>query len=347
MRLAALEAAGDTAGAGAELDRMAELFPDDAGVRRGLIQWHLREGDPDGAEAVLRAAAARSPDDPQPALTLAQFLLEIRGPEAARAELEARIAAAADPRPFQRALAGLDFAQGRPEAGIAALRQLLEGAEPSDATRDLQLALAQMLAETGAAEESASLVATVLAGDPNHVEALKLRAKGAIDADRPEKAIQDMRIALSQAPNDPEIMTIMALAHEREGSRELAGERLARAVELSEQGAAGEPALRPLPDAGRPDRPGRGGGGRRAAQGARGPRAALDARPDPPRPPRLGPRRPGGGAPARAGRPGGEGDGGRPRDREPARPGQDLRRDRRARGPRRARTAPTSGRWPT
>ena len=215
---------------------MAELFPDDAGVRRGLIQWHLREGDPDGAEAVLRAAAARSPDDPQPALTLAQFLLEIRSPEAARAELEARIAAAADPRPFQRALAGLDFAQGRPEAGIAALRQLLDGAEPSDATRDLQLALAQMLAETGAAEESASLVETVIAGDPNHVEALKLRAKGAIEADRPEKAIQDLRIALSQAPNDPEIMTIMALAHEREGSRELAGERLARAVELSEKG---------------------------------------------------------------------------------------------------------------
>ena len=236
VRLAALEAAGDMAGAGAALTRMAELFPDDAGVRRGLIQWHLREGDPDGAEAVLRAAAARSPDDPQPALTLAQFLLEIRSPEAARAELEAQIAAAADPRPFQRALAGLDFAQGRPEAGIAALRQLLEGAEPSDATRDLQLAFAQMLAETGAAEESASLVETVIAGDPNHVEALKLRAKGAIEADRPEKAIQDLRIALSQAPNDPEIMTIMALAHEREGSRELAGERLARAVELSEKG---------------------------------------------------------------------------------------------------------------
>jgi cellulose synthase operon protein C len=202
VRLAALEAAGDLAGAGAELARMAELFPDDPGVRRGLIQWHLREGDPAAAEAVLRAAAARSPGDPQPALTLAQFLLEIRGPEAARAELEARIAAAADPRPFQRALAGLDFAEGRPEAGIAALRKLLDGATPSDATRDLQLALAQMLAETGAAAESASLAETVIAGDPNHVEALKLRAKGAIEADRPEKAIQDLRIALSQAPNE-------------------------------------------------------------------------------------------------------------------------------------------------
>ena len=184
---------------------------------------------------MLRAAAAR-PDDPQPALTLAQFLLEIRSPEAARAEARRPVRRRRDPAPFQRALAGLDFAQGRPEAGIAALRKLLDGAAPSDATRDLQLALAQMLAETGAAAESASLVETVVAGDPNHVEALKLRAKGAIEADRPEKAIQDLRIALSQAPNDPEIMTIMALAHEREGNRDLAGERLARAVELSEKG---------------------------------------------------------------------------------------------------------------
>ena len=42
-------------------------------------------------------------------------------------------------------------------------------------------------------------------------------------------------------------MTIMALAHERAGSRELAGEQLARAVEVSGQARAGEPALRPLP----------------------------------------------------------------------------------------------------
>ena len=37
VRLAALEATGDMAGAGAELAHMAELFPDDPGVRRGLI----------------------------------------------------------------------------------------------------------------------------------------------------------------------------------------------------------------------------------------------------------------------------------------------------------------------
>jgi predicted Zn-dependent protease len=241
-RLATLEALGDMEAVGAELEAMAALFPDNPGLGRARVQWHLRRGDPDGAERLLRAEAAARPGDPAPALAVAQFLYELRGPAAARAELEARIAAAADPRPFQRARAGLDFAEGDSAAAIAALRGLLAGAEPSDATRDLQVSLAEMLAETGGAAEGEALIATVLGADPGHVAALKLRAKLAIAADRPEQAVQDMRTAAQQAPDDPEIMTILALAHEREGARELMGERLARAVEVS--GRAPEESLR-------------------------------------------------------------------------------------------------------
>ena len=240
VRLRVLEETGDTRGAGAELQRMAELFPDDEGVRRALIQWHLASGDTDGAEAVLRRAADGAPaDDPAPALTVVQFLMELRGPDAARAELDARIAAAAaagaDPLPFRRALAGLDFSQGRSNEAIAALKELTDGAAASDSMRDLQVTLAEMLAETGDDKGAETLVAGVLAADPAHVAALKLHAKMAIDADRPETAVEDMRAALAQAPRDPEIMTIMALAHERQGSRELAGERLALAVEYSDK----------------------------------------------------------------------------------------------------------------
>ena len=47
-----------------------------------------------------------------------------------------------------------------------------------------------------------------------------------------------MRTALSRDPRDPDIMTIMALAHEREGARGLMGERLALAVETSNRRAA-------------------------------------------------------------------------------------------------------------
>jgi tetratricopeptide (TPR) repeat protein len=238
VRLATLEKQGDIPAVGAELMEMATLFPDNEGVRDALIQFHLREGNTDAAEAVLRETAARSPDDPDPALIVVQFLLELRGADAARTELETLIADAANPRPYQRALAGLDFARGEPDTAIAAVEALLDGTEPSDETRELQVTLAEMLAATGRAAESEALVATVLAEDPTQVGALKIRARAEIAADRPESAIRDMRTALSRDPRDPDIMTIMALAHEREGARGLMGERLALAVETSNRRAA-------------------------------------------------------------------------------------------------------------
>jgi len=232
-RLAALEATGDDAAVGLQLTRMAGLFPDDAAIGRALVQWRVAQGDLAGAEAALRAAAARAPADPGPALVVAQFLYETGGAEAAAAELDRLIAGAAAPLPFQRARAGLDFAEGRRDAAVAALRGLVDGAPPSDAVRDTQIELASMLEAMGDAAGRDALIAAALEGDARHVGALKLRARARIAADQPELAIQDMRAALTQAPRDPEIMTILAAAHEREGARELAGERLALAVEVS------------------------------------------------------------------------------------------------------------------
>ena len=167
-----------------------------------------------------------------------RFLNEVRGPAAARAELDRLVAAAADPAPYARARAALDFAAGDTDAAIAAMRGLVADAEPSDATRDLETGLAGMLAETGDGEAAAAIVEAVLAADRDHVAALKLRAKLALDADRPEAAVQDMRTALAQAPRDAEALTVMALAYERQGARELAGEQLARAVEASDRAPA-------------------------------------------------------------------------------------------------------------
>lgn len=262
-RLALLEEKGDDAAAnaavGAELATMNRLFPENEGARTALVQWHLRNGAPDAAEAVLRAAADAPGAGSGPALTLAQFLLEVRGPEAARAELAARIAAAGPDTgpntgpdtnpgaraPYVRALAGLDFAEGRTDAGIAAMRALVAGmgpgnesgnatgSESGDPRRDAEVDLAGMLAATGQQTESAALIEAVLAEDRTHVGALKLRARAAIAADRPDAAIADMRTAATAAPRDPEVMTIMAFAHERAGERALMGERLALAVELS------------------------------------------------------------------------------------------------------------------
>lgn len=281
-RLALLEQAGETEAAGAALRTMAGLFPDNAGIRLALARWHLRAGDPDGAEAALRAArdhaAINDPADPEIAHALVLFLIEQRGPEAALAEIgrittrdteaQAPEGGTIDPRPFLRLRAGLLFDEGDRAGAIAELRALTEGAAPSDETRASQLMLARMLAEPpvpGAESESGEvpdkalgearrLLDAVLAGDPGLPEALRLRARLALDAGEPDRAIIDLRAAEAGAPDDPGIMTLMALAHDQAGSPALAGERLARAVALSRQ--APETSLRHARFLMRENRPG-------------------------------------------------------------------------------------------
>jgi cellulose synthase operon protein C len=235
-RLSILEKQGETEAIGEQLTRMVGLFPENAGVREALIQWHLRAGDINAAEAVVRAGGTAG--DPQATLDVVQFLYEWRGAEAASAELERLAAGAEDSVPYLRVLAEINFTEGRKDKAIAALRALLAEATPSEETRGIQVMLAGMLADTGAAKESAALVKTVLAEEPGHPDALKLRARAEIAAGDPDAAIRDMRLALTRAPEDPEIMTIMALAYERAGNRDLMGERLALAVEVSKNGVA-------------------------------------------------------------------------------------------------------------
>ena len=89
---------------------------------------------------------------------------------------------------------------------------------------------------------AAAEVAAILEVDTANVAALKLRAAWLIAQDKPDMAISDLRTALNQSPRDAEILTLMAEAHTRAGSPELAGERLALAVDVS--GSAPDTALR-------------------------------------------------------------------------------------------------------
>jgi putative PEP-CTERM system TPR-repeat lipoprotein len=236
IKLSSLENLGENQAMGEQLKTMVALFPENESFRDALIRWHVSEGDTEAAEAILRELAERAPDAPEARFRVVQFVLQTRGPEAARAELESLIDSEASPMPYKQALATLDYSQGKIDAGLAAMRELIATSEPSDDRRDTQTALAGMLEQTGDTVGRDELVDTVLAEDASHVEALKLRARRQIDADRPELAVQDMRTALEQAPRDAEVLTLMAEAHLREGSRELAGERLALAVDASDRG---------------------------------------------------------------------------------------------------------------
>jgi len=221
------------------LEALYALAPDNEEIRETLVQWYLAREDYDAAEEVLRALAGPRDGAPGGHLTVVQFLRAARGIDEARAELNALIAANEGDSVvdlYRSILATLDFETGAQEPAILALQEIVEQAEETDQTRRIKNILARMLMQTGNPVGARALVEEVIAEDSTNVDALMMRAQFLIDEDLPDEAISDLRTAQSQAPRDPAVLTLMAQAHERAGSRELAGERLALAVDVSGAG---------------------------------------------------------------------------------------------------------------
>ena len=241
MKLRLLNEAADIEGVGAQLRTMNGLFPDNADIRQALIRWHMVKGDIDGAEAFLRAEADKTPDKADGYIAVVQFLNAVRSRDAGRAELE-RLVATTEGKPFngryRSLLATMDFEDGRRDEALAAMRAVVDGAEPSDETRLSMAIFARMLDASGQRDEARALVSRILEQDTTNIEALKMRAAWAISGDDVTAAIIDLRAAQSQAPRDPQIMTLLAAAFERDGNLDLAGEQLAKAVEASRSAPA-------------------------------------------------------------------------------------------------------------
>ena len=235
IRLTLLEQLGRTAEVGAQLEAMVARFPQEAQIEENLIKWYVREGRSDQAEATLRSRAQDGKTGD--VLRLARFLMETKGEDAALSELDARIAGAVSPErdAFTRTRAAIAFQAGDRDGAMAQLEEITKG-EASDEIRITQVALARMYQLEGRQADAQALIETVLEGDPDMVSALKIRAARLIQDDDTDGAIRDLRRALEQAPRDAGILSLMADAHTREGAHELAGERMALAVQASGNG---------------------------------------------------------------------------------------------------------------
>lgn len=225
---------------GAQLTAMYDLFPQNEEIRNALIRWYMSRGDFQGAANFLRGEAGPAGEDAAGNLAVVELLRRAAGNEAAEAELNTLIAAAeggaAEPT-YRSLLASLEFERGNQEQAIATLQGLLDGAAPSEQTHQIRTVLARMLASTGNPVGAREQVELILENDASHVAALKMRAAALIREDRPGDAIIDLRTALDQNPRDTELLTLMADAHIRSGSPELAQERLSMAVQISDGGA--------------------------------------------------------------------------------------------------------------
>jgi cellulose synthase operon protein C len=234
VRLGLLQQLGDTAGVEAQLLALVARYPDEANMSQALVRWYVDQGNIDAAEAQLRAQIDPADETPDAKIILIQFLTELRGAPAARAELDKMIAGNGTDLPLLRGIrAGLNFDGGDQQTALADMETLVKGAEATQQTRNLKVALAQMLLQTGNAVGARARIEEVLLENPTEVEALKLKAGWLIEDDKTGDAIVALRTALGTSPRDPSLMTLMARAHERDGNRELMGEMLALAADAA------------------------------------------------------------------------------------------------------------------
>lgn len=245
IRLGVMEKLGRSAEIEAQLEDMLDRFPDDRNVERMLLRWYVSRDRIDDAEEFLRDAAGAAKADAAARVRLVEFLTRYRGRDAALAELDKTISgveSAEDKALFRAMRASLNFAAGTREDAMAELEEILETAAPSEQTGRIRIALAKMRIATGNSVGARALVEEVLAEDKTSVEALKLKAGWLIDDDKTGDALVELRRALNQSPRDPEVMTLMARAHERAGNRDLMAEMLSNAVDAS--GNAAEESVR-------------------------------------------------------------------------------------------------------
>jgi predicted Zn-dependent protease len=242
LKLTILAQTEDMAELGNHLRDMVERFPENREVRTALVRWYLANDDADGAEAFVRRLVENAGDDIAPRLALVQFLTQVRGSDAALAETERLIAEGLDNDTFGLLKASILFDSGQRDVAISQIESLVAGRESSDTVRDMKTTLARMYLATGRGGDARALVDEVLEADPVNTNGLKLRANWLIDDDRVREAVLALRTALDQTPNDPETITLLARAYERDGNRELMAESLALAVTASN--AAPEESLR-------------------------------------------------------------------------------------------------------
>jgi tetratricopeptide (TPR) repeat protein len=218
-----------------QLVLMTELFPDNNDYAGSMVEWHMERNDADAAEEFLRKRIETASDEEKKdqQTLLISFISRQKGIEAAIAELDRLISDTSDPTTFRSLRAGLMFDSGDRDGAIAELSDLVSGDGDSDELRDIKTSLALMLSATGDQRAARARIDEVLAENPGHVGAIKQHAAWLIQGDEPDLAIVELRTALSNDPDDPAIMTLMAEAHLRNGSRNLAGEMLSLAVEAS------------------------------------------------------------------------------------------------------------------
>ncbi len=241
FRVNILEQAGRIGEIGPALEALFAHYPNNANYRQSLVRWHLRRGNDAEAEAELRTIAAQNPDNTSMAINVVQFLNQKKGYDAARAELVSLIAGTEDTErrfEFESNLARLDASNGKQDEALAQLRAIISSSDIPQVRNSAQVLFARLKlinasSDAAVRTEVKGILQDVLTADASNTDALYLSGQLELAEDNYDRAIEYLRSALNEAPNSAPVLLLLATAHERAGRPDLAGERMASAVQVS------------------------------------------------------------------------------------------------------------------
>ncbi|MEP0964088.1 MAG: tetratricopeptide repeat protein [Roseobacter sp.] len=238
QRLLLLRETGDREKIEAHLRDVVDTFPEDLEAKSRLVQYFIATGEQEKAETFLREISDPTDADPTLFVSLVQFVKQTRGNDAARAEIDAALDVNPEPDRLRVIRAALDFEDGERDVAISALQEIIDRAEPSELLNEIKVALSRMLQATGNEVGAQRLIGEVLEADGDNVAALKINAAQLIEADEADSAIANLRRALDSQPEDEQALNLMADAYLRSGSRDLARDFIAQAVDVSDHAPA-------------------------------------------------------------------------------------------------------------
>lgn len=239
LRLSVLDALDDQPSVEALLKKLSQLFDGNSAFPLSLVNWYVSKGRLKDAEAAMRQFAADHPNDNAIQSALIEFLNLHRGPEVALATANEIVAArergGESAFAIRMVIGQLQFDAGQQVEAMTSLRSIITNEVNSANRNSARIQLARMAASQKDWTAAETIVNTVLEDDSKSVEALRIRASVRLMRGETDKAIDDLLVAVNEAPNDVQLLTFLAGAYERKGMTAVAGDQYAKAMTLDQK----------------------------------------------------------------------------------------------------------------
>lgn len=238
FRLNLLGEMGRTDEVGEALGDLVSRNPQELAFWEALARWQIASRKFDEAETSLRRMRELAPENVDRSLDLVRLIGRVAGRDAAIVEIKKLIDEAPNVEvksTLEIALSEIEIQNGNIDGAAERLAELVDTLEKGTAElATARIRLARLKLAQDNRDEAHKLIDETLEEDSTNSDALTLRGRIKILDEDYDGAIRDLRAAEAEEPDQLETVELLALAHQRNGSSDLARERLAAAVQISD-----------------------------------------------------------------------------------------------------------------